>query len=46
MTTRAATRVSRAAGMVLALAVLCAVFAAYLDPQLAFELATRAWACP
>jgi hypothetical protein len=24
---------------------LAAVFAAYLNPQLAFDLATRAWAC-
>jgi hypothetical protein len=26
-------------------AVLGATFAAYLNPQLAFDLATRAWAC-
>jgi uncharacterized membrane protein len=26
-------------------AVLAATFAAYLNPQLAFDLATRAWAC-
>jgi len=26
-------------------AVLCAVFAAYLNPHLAVELATRVWSC-
>lgn len=35
----------RAAAWIAAAAALAAVFAAYLQPQLAFELATRAWAC-
>jgi len=38
-------RTVRAAGIALALALLGAVFAAYLDPQLVFALANRAWAC-
>ena len=40
-----ARRTARAAGAGLALVLLGAVFAAYLDPQLVFALANRAWAC-
>lgn len=36
---------ARGAGVALALVLLGAVFAAYLDPQLVFALANRAWAC-
>lgn len=39
------TRAARLAGAVLALAALAAVFTSYLDPQLVFALANRAWAC-
>ncbi len=35
----------RAATWAVAGLVLTAVFTAYLDPDLAFALATRAWAC-
>lgn len=35
----------RALAWIAAAAVLAAVFLAYLDPALAFDLATRAWAC-
>jgi hypothetical protein len=38
-------RAWRGAGIALAVALLGAVFAAYLDPQLVFALANRAWAC-
>ena len=38
-------RLPRAAWIGLALLALGAVFAAYLDPQLVFALANRAWAC-
>jgi hypothetical protein len=40
-----ARRAARAVGAAAALALLGAVFAAYLDPQLVFALANRAWAC-
>ena len=35
----------QATAWAVALAALAAVFTAYLDPQLAFDLATRVWAC-
>ena len=39
-------RVGLRAGLwALVLAALLAVFAAYLNPHLVFELASRAWAC-
>ena len=38
-------RAARGAGIAIALVLLGAVFAAYLDPQLVFALANRAWAC-
>jgi hypothetical protein len=38
-------RWARVTGWVAALAVLAAVFAAYLSPHLAVDLANRVWAC-
>ncbi|MFM7704824.1 MAG: hypothetical protein ACKO6D_07890 [Rubrivivax sp.] len=38
-------RLARTARIGLALLALAAVFMAYLDPQLVFALANRAWAC-
>jgi hypothetical protein len=35
----------RAAGLVVALASLAAVFAAYLNPHVVVDLANRVWAC-
>lgn len=37
--------VGRLAGALLVLAVLAAVFAAYLSPHLVVDLANRVWAC-
>lgn len=39
------TTARRTLGWALALAALTAVFAAYLDPHLAVDLAARVWAC-
>jgi len=35
----------RAVLLLLALSTLAAVFTAYLDPELALDLATRVWSC-
>ena len=45
MTMPTASRGARVVGIGLAVALLVAVFATYLDPQLVFALANRAWAC-